>query len=136
METITLEDALGLFSLPRPLGQFEGQEIIAGIGKFGPYIRHQNKFYSLKKGNDNPLTFGLDDAIALITEKRDQDKKKVIKEFPGDKELQILNGRWGPYIQYKKENFRIPKNVTPEDLTRERCIEIVEKAKEKKRKSG
>jgi DNA topoisomerase-1 len=136
METITLEDALGLFSLPRPLGQFEGQEIIAGIGKFGPYIRHQNKFYSLRKGNDNPFTLGLDDAIALITEKRDQDKKKVIKEFPGDKELQILNGRWGPYIQYKKENFRIPKNVKPEDLTREQCIEIVEKAKEKKRKSG
>ena len=136
METITLEDALGLFSLPRPVGQFEGQEIIAGIGKFGPYIRHQNKFYSLRKGNDNPLTFGLDDAIVLITEKRDQDKKKVIKEFTGDKELQILNGRWGPYIQYKKENFRIPKNVKPEDLTREQCIEIVEKAKEKKRKSG
>jgi DNA topoisomerase-1 len=136
METITLEDALGLFNLPRTIGQFEGQEIIAGVGKFGPYIRHQNKFYSLRKGNDNPLTLGLDDAITLITEKRDQAKKKIIKEFPEDKELQILNGRWGPYIQYKKENFRIPKNIKPENLTKEQCSEIIEKSKEKKRKSG
>jgi DNA topoisomerase-1 len=136
METITLEDALGLFNLPRTIGQFEGQEIIAGVGKFGPYIRHQNKFYSLKKGTDNPLTLGLDDAITLITEKRDQAKKKIIKEFPEDKELQILNGRWGPYIQYKKENFRIPKNIKPENLTKEQCSEIIEKSKEKKRKSG
>jgi DNA topoisomerase-1 len=136
METITLEDALGLFNLPRTIGQFEGQEIIAGVGKFGPYIRHQNKFYSLRKGNDNPLTLGLDDAITLITEKRDQAKKKIIKEFTEDKELQILNGRWGPYIQYKKENFRIPKNIKPENLTKEQCAEIIEKSKEKKKKSG
>jgi len=136
METITLDEALGLFNLPRKIGQFEGHEIIAGVGKFGPYIRHQNKFYSLKKGNDNPLTIGLEDAIALISEKRDQALKKVIKEFPEDKEMQILNGRWGPYIQYKKENFRIPKNTRPEELTKEQCIEIIEKAKEKKRKSG
>jgi len=136
METITLDEALGLFNLPRKIGQFEGHEIIAGVGKFGPYIRHQNKFYSLKKGNDNPLTIGLEDAIALISEKRDQALKKVIKEFPEDKEMQILNGRWGPYIQYKKENFRIPKNTRPEELTKEQCIEIIEKVKEKKRKSG
>jgi DNA topoisomerase-1 len=136
METITLEEALGLFSLPRKIGQFEGHEIIAGVGKFGPYIRHQNKFYSLKKGNDNPLTIGLEDAIGLISEKRDQALKKVIKEFPDDRELQILNGRWGPYIQYKKDNFRIPKNIKPEELTKEQCLEIIEKAKEKKRKSG
>ncbi len=136
METITLEEALGLFSLPRKIGQFEGHEIIAGVGKFGPYIRHQNKFYSLKKGNDNPLTIGLEDAIGLISEKRDQAQKKVIREFPEDRELQILNGRWGPYIQYKKVNFRIPKNIKPEELTKEQCLELIEKAKEKKKKSG
>jgi DNA topoisomerase-1 len=136
METITLDEALGLFNLPRLLGKFEEQEIVAGVGKFGPYIRHQNKFYSLKKGNDNPLTLTLEDAITLITEKRERDKKKIIKQFPEDKELQILNGRWGPYIQYKKENFRIPKNVKPEDLTRDQCLEIVNKSKEKKKNSG
>ena len=136
METITLDEALGLFNLPRLLGKFEEQEIVAGVGKFGPYIRHQNKFYSLKKGNDNPLTLTLEDAITLITEKRERDKKKIIKQFPEDKELQILNGRWGPYIQYKKENFRIPKNIKPEDLTRDQCLEIVNKSKEKKKNSG
>jgi DNA topoisomerase-1 len=136
MGTITLDVALGLFNLPRSLGKFEDQEIIAGVGKFGPYIRHQNKFYSLKKENDNPLTLTLGDAITLIIEKRDQEKKKIIKQFPEDKELQILNGRWGPYINYQKENFRIPKNIKPEELTKEQCIEIVEKAREKKKKSG
>jgi DNA topoisomerase-1 len=136
METIGLEEALGLFNLPRKIGMFEGHEIVAGVGKFGPYIRHQNKFYSLKKGNDNPLTIGLEDAIALISEKRDQAQKKVIREFPEEKELIILNGRWGPYIQYKKENYRIPKNTKPEELTKEQCLEIIENAKEKKRKSG
>jgi DNA topoisomerase-1 len=136
METITLDEALGLFSLPLTIGQFEGSDILAGVGKFGPYIRHLNKFYSLKKGNDNPLTLGLEDAITLISEKRNQDQKKVIREFPEDKDLQILNGRWGPYIQYKKENFRIPKNIKPEELTKDQCIEIIEKARTKKKKSG
>lgn len=136
METITLEDALGLFNLPRSVGKYEGEEIIAGIGKFGPYIRHQNKFYSLKKGNDNPVIITLDDAIQLINEKREKEQKKVIKLFPEDNDLQILNGRWGPYIQYRKENFRIPKIVKPEELTKEQCLVIIEKSKEKKKKSG
>jgi DNA topoisomerase-1 len=136
MGTITLDEALGLFNLPRSLGKFEDQEIITGVGKFGPYIRHQNKFYSLKKENNNPLTLTLDDAKTLISEKREQEKKKIIKQFPDDKELQILNGRWGPYINYQKENFRIPKNIAPEELTKEQCIEIIEKAREKKKKSG
>jgi DNA topoisomerase I len=136
IETLTLEDALRLFNLPRSVGKFEEQEIIAGIGKFGPYIRHQNKFYSLKKGNDNPVIISLDDAIELIKEKREKEQKKVIKIFPEDSDLQILNGRWGPYIHYHKENFRIQKNVTPEELTKEQCFEIIEKSKEKKKKSG
>ena len=136
METITLEAALSLFNLPRSVGKFEGQEIIAGIGRFGPYIRHLNKFYSLKKDNDNPVTITLDEAIALIIEKREREKKKVIKSFTENDDPQILNGRWGPYIHYQKKNFRIPNNVKPEELTKEQCFEIIEKSKEKKKKSG
>jgi len=136
METITLDEALNLFTLPRLLGRFEGHEIIAGIGKYGPYIRHHNKFYSLKKGNDNPLTIELDDAITLIKDKREQDQKKIIKTFPEDPDLQILNGRWGPYISYQKDNFRIPKKENPEVLTREKCMEIIRKSLEKRNKSN
>jgi DNA topoisomerase-1 len=132
METITLTEALNLFTLPRPLGKYEEYEIIAGIGKYGPYIRHKNKFYSLKKGNDNPLTIELEDAIALIREKREQEKKRIIKTFTEDPDLHILNGRWGPYISYRKENYRIPKKENPETLSRERCMEIIRKTQEKK----
>ncbi len=133
IETITLEEALSLFNLPRSLGRFEEHEIIAGIGKYGPYIRHHDKFYSLKKGNDNPLIIKLEDAIAIIKEKREQDKKKIIKTFAEDPDLQILNGRWGPYINYHKDNFRIPKKENPEMLTREECMEIIRKSLEKKK---
>jgi len=132
METITLMEALNLFTLPRSLGQYEEHEIIAGIGKYGPYIRHQNKFYSLKKGNDNPLTIELVDAIALIQEKREQEKKRIIKTFVEDPDLQILNGRWGPYISYQKDNYRIPKKDNPETLTREQCMEIIKNTLKKK----
>jgi DNA topoisomerase-1 len=133
IETITFEEALSLFNLPRSLGRFEEHEIIAGIGKYGPYIRHHDKFYSLKKGNDNPLAITLEDAIAIIKEKREQDKKKIIKTFDEDPDLQILNGRWGPYINYRKDNFRIPKKENPEMLTREECMEIIRKSLEKKK---
>ena len=132
METITLTEALNLFTLPRSLGKYEEYEIITGIGKYGPYIRHKNKFYSLKKGNDNPLTIELEDAIGLIREKREQEKKRIIKTFSEDPELQILNGRWGPYISYRKENYRIPKKENPETLSRERCMEIIRNTQEKK----
>ncbi len=132
METITLNEALSLFTLPRSLGQYEEHEIITGIGKYGPYIRHNDKFYSLKKGNDNPLTIELEDAITLIREKREQEKKRIIKTFSEDPELQILNGRWGPYISYRKDNYRIPKKDNPEALTREQCMEIIRNSIEKK----
>ncbi|KPK84152.1 MAG: DNA topoisomerase I [Bacteroides sp. SM23_62_1] len=132
METITLEEALNLFTLPRSLGQFEEQDILAGIGKYGPYIRHKNKFYSLKKDNDNPLTIKLEDAIALIQEKREQEKKRIIKKFVENPDLQILNGRWGPYISYHKNNYRIPKKYNPETLSLEQCMEIIKYSQEKK----
>jgi DNA topoisomerase-1 len=133
IETITLTEALNLFTLPRSLGKFEEQEIVAGIGKYGPYIRHKNKFYSLKKGNDNPLTIELEEAIALIQEKRDQEKRRIIKTFAGNPDLQILNGRWGPYISYGKDNYRIPKKEKAETLTLEQCMEIIKNSDEKKK---
>ncbi len=133
IETITLEEALSLFSLPRSIGEFEETEIIIGVGKFGPYIRHKSKFYALKKGTDDPLTIELERAIQVIEEKREQERKKLIMKFEEDPDLLILNGRWGPYISYKKENFRIPKDIKPESLTIEKCIEIIQKSKKNKK---
>jgi DNA topoisomerase-1 len=127
IETITLEEALELFRLPRTVGTFEDQEITAAIGKYGPYLRHGNKFYSIP-ATDDPLTINGERAIEIILEKREAEKKKVIKTFPEDAELQILNGRWGPYLKYKKQNYRIPKKVKPEELTYEECMKLVEAA--------
>jgi len=134
IETIQLKDALDLFNLPRSIGKFEDKEIVAGIGRYGPYVRHDNKFYSLKAGEDDPFTVELERAVVLINEKREQEQKKVIQQFTEDDKLQILNGRWGPYISYGKENFRIPKGNTPEELTLEQCMKIIEESREKKNK--
>ncbi len=127
IETITLEEALELFKLPRKLGEFEGKQVTIGIGRFGPYIRHDNKFVSLKKGEDDPYTIDLETAIERIKEKREADIKKIIKLFDEEPELKVLNGRWGPYISYKGKNFRIPKSVEADKLTLEQCMEYVEK---------
>ena len=127
LETITLEEALELFRLPRSLGEFEGKEVTIGIGRFGPYIRHDNKFVSLKKGEDDPYTIDLETAIERIKEKREADIKKVIKTFDEEPELKILKGRWGPYISFKGKNFRIPKTVNAEELGVEECLELVKK---------
>jgi DNA topoisomerase-1 len=132
IKTITLEEALSLFKLPRDIGQFENEGVTIGIGKFGPYARHSNKFYSLDKGDD-PFSITLDRAIELIHLKREQDKNKVIQEFDENPGLQILNGRWGPYINLGKENFRIPKNKKAEELSYEDCLSIIVKAREKKK---
>ncbi|MGQ9621071.1 MAG: type I DNA topoisomerase, partial [Bacteroidales bacterium] len=129
IETITLEEALKLFSLPRPLGLFEGDEITVGQGRFGPYIKHRNKFYSLKKNTDDPYLVTLERAIEIIKEKEAADKQKVIKDYG---EIKILNGRFGPYINYNRQNYRIPKSVDPEKLTEEDCQKIIDK----KSKSG
>ncbi|NOR33236.1 MAG: type I DNA topoisomerase [Bacteroidales bacterium] len=133
IKTISLEEALSLFKLPRVIGQFEDEEVSIGVGKFGPYARHSNKFYSLGK-SDDPFNITLDRAIDLIHQKREQDKNKIIRKFDENPGLQILNGRWGPYIKLDKENFRIPKNKKAEELSFEECLRIIEKARETKKK--
>ncbi len=130
LETITLEEALELFKLPRDLGEYENKKVVVSIGRFGPYVRHDSKFISLKK-EDNPYKIELDRAIELIEEKREKDRLNTIKIFEEEPELQILNGRWGPYIAYKKKNFRLPKGVDAEKLTLDNCMEII-KADSKK----
>jgi DNA topoisomerase-1 len=134
IETITLEQALNLFTLPRNIGKFEDKDIVVSIGRFGPYIRHNNTFYSLKKGVDDPYSITYERAIEVIAEKREKDKNKYIKKFEEDPELQILNGRWGPYITYKNNNYKIPKNINPAELTYNKCIEIIKSAGEQKKK--
>jgi DNA topoisomerase-1 len=133
IKTITLEEALSLFKFPRVIGQFEDEEVTIGVGKFGPYARHSNKFYSLGK-SDDPFSINLDRALELIHQKRQQDKNKIIQKFDENPGLQILNGRWGPYISLDKENFRIPKSKKAEELSYEECLQIIEKAKEAKKK--
>ena len=125
LETITLEEALKLFDLPRDLGLYENKKVVVGIGRFGPYVRHDGKFVSLKKGIDDPLSIELDRAIELIEEKRKADREKFIKSFEEDAELQILNGRWGPYISYQKKNYKIPKDTDPKKLTFEDCQKLI-----------
>lgn len=124
MESITLEDALDLFSFPRSLGQFEEKEMTVAIGRFGPYVRHDNKFYSLQK-TDDPQNITAERAIEIIEEKRVKDLKSTIKEFDEDPEMKVLNGRYGPYISYKKKNFKIPKGTDPENLKLEDCHKLV-----------
>lgn len=138
IETITLDEALKLFELPRNLGEFRGKEMVVGVGRFGPYVRHNNKFVSLPKGVD-PLKIEAADAIALIEAKEKKDKEKIIKTFDEEPELQVLNGRYGPYITFKKENFKIPKKMKPEELSLEDCRKIIADAatdKSKETKKG
>jgi DNA topoisomerase I len=126
LETITLEEALELFKLPRTLGEYENHVVVVAIGRFGPYVRHDSAFYGLKKGIDDPFTIQLDRAIELIEEKREADRKKLIKTFEENEEIRVLNGRWGPYISYQKQNYKIPKTTEPESLTLEDCLKIIE----------
>ncbi len=128
LETITLEEALALFRLPRKLGVFEEKEITVGTGRFGPYLYHSAKYYSINNKDDNPLEIGMERAIEVIQEKREADKNKVIKQFSEEPSVQILNGRWGPYIAKGKENYKIPKSQNPAELTLEACIHIIEAA--------
>ncbi|MBN2167324.1 MAG: type I DNA topoisomerase [Marinilabiliaceae bacterium] len=126
IETITLEEAMDLFKLPRDLGEFEGKKVVIGIGRFGPYIRHDGKFVSLKK-EDDPYEIDLNTSIERILNKREEDNKKLIKTFEEEADLKILNGRWGPYITFNKKNYKIPKNVVAEDLAYDDCIKLIEK---------
>ncbi len=131
IESITLEEALELFKLPRDVGEYEGEVMVAAIGRYGPYIRHNSKFYSLGK-EDDPHTVETDRAIEIIEAKRKADAEKHIKSFDENPDVQVLNGRYGPYIKVGKKNVRIPKDKKPEDLTLEECLELAEKAPEKK----
>ncbi len=132
LETITLEEALDLFRLPRNIGVFEEDELVIGVGKYGPYVRHKSKFYSLAK-TDDPYAIQEKRAIEIIREKRTQDENRNIKQFDEEPGLQILNGRYGPYITFQKKNYRIPKGKKPEELSLEDCREIIKKAGSKKK---
>ncbi|MBE6302462.1 MAG: type I DNA topoisomerase [Bacteroidales bacterium] len=124
METITLEEALELFSLPRMLGNFEEKNVTIGAGRFGPYIKHSDVYVSIPKGTD-PLTITMDEAVELILAKRKAEAERIIKTFDTEPELQVLNGRFGPYIAYKGSNYKLSKTIVPADLTLEACLEII-----------
>ena len=124
VSTITLAEALKLFEMPRTLGDFEGKEVTVAIGRFGPYVKHDGKFVSIPK-EFAPQTITLDDAVALICGKRDEDAKKVVKTFDDDPDMQVLNGKYGVYIAYHKKNYKIPKGTDAEALTLEDCLKIV-----------
>lgn len=134
METITLEEALGLFKFPRKIGLFEEKEVSIGIGRFGPYVKHNNAFVSLKKGEDDPGTITLETAIQRIEEKRESDKNRLIKAFNNG--VQILNGRFGAYISYNKSNYKIPKTLKADELSEEQCMELIAKEGPKKKTGG
>ncbi len=135
IETITLEEALELFKLPRDLGEYENKKVTVAIGRFGPYIRHDGKFVSLGKDYD-PYTVELDVAIELIEAKREKDRKAIISVFEEEPDLRVLNGRWGPYISYKKKNYKIPKTTKAEELSLEDCMKIIKEAPEPKTRRG
>jgi DNA topoisomerase-1 len=123
IQTISLDEALSLFKLPRTLGDFEEKTVVVGQGRFGPYVRHNSQFVSIPKEQD-PLALNLEDAIALIHTKREADANKRIKVFEENTEVQILNGRWGPYIAVGKDNVKIPKGKTPEQLSLQDCLDL------------
>ncbi len=141
IQTITLNEALDLFKLPRKVGLWNGKEIVAAIGRFGPYLRYDGKFTSIKKSDEEePLTITLERAIDLIKIKMQADKERVISSFDGNPSIQILNGRYGPFIQFnnennKKVNVKIPKDKVPKDLTKEDCLALWENHKSKINKS-
>ena len=128
IDTITLEDALKLFELPRTVGEYEGADVVVAIGRFGPYVKHDGKFVSIPK-TFTPQTITLDECVELIKSKADADKKKLIKKFDEEPELEVLNGPYGAYIAYKKKNYKLPKTVKePSELTVEQCMAIIEEA--------
>ena len=133
MENLSLEEALELFKLPRTIGSFEDSDVVIGAGRFGPYIMHAKKYVSLPKSED-PMTIGLERAIELISAKREQEKQRHLKSFDEDTKLEVLNGRYGPYIAYDGKNYRLPKNLHEQaaELSYEQCMDIVKHAPEPK----
>lgn len=135
IESISLEEALKLFDFPRRVGEYEGEEMVVGLGRFGPYVLHKKKFFSLKKTQD-PVTLTSDEAIALIEEKRAGEANRTIREFTERPDIKVLNGRYGPYIACGKENFKIPKGKIPASLTLEDCLEIIQNTAPSAKKKG
>lgn len=135
-ETLTLEEVLELFKLPRTLGEFEDKEVSVGAGRFGPYIKHDGKYVSLPKDED-PLKVSLEKAVELILAKREAEAKRFIKSFEEDPEMEILNGPYGPYISYKKKNYRLPKDKkeSAAGLTFDECMKIINAETEKPKKT-
>ncbi|MDP4276341.1 MAG: type I DNA topoisomerase [Bacteroidota bacterium] len=134
LETITLDEALDLFKLPRTAGEYEDKTVTIGIGRFGPYIRHDSKFISIPKTFD-PMEISLESCIELIENKRQVEKNKIIKTFDAEG-IQILNGRYGPYFTKDGNNYRIPKAVAPDTLTPEACLKLVQEQGEKPSKKA
>ena len=140
IQSITIEEALDLFKLPRIVGDFDGDEVVASVGRFGPYLRHKGRFTSIRKEDgDDPLTIKIERAIELIKLKIQADKDRLILNFEGEPFVQVLNGRYGPFIQVsplkgKKINVKIPKDLDPKELTREKCLELMENQPKFKRK--
>jgi DNA topoisomerase I len=132
IDTITFEEALELFKLPRNLGQFEGIDVVVAIGRFGPYVKLGDYFVSMKK-EDDPYTVTYDRAVELIHEKRKVQAERIIKTFDEDKDVQVLNGRYGPYIVVKDKNVKIPKDRDPKSLTLEEIYVLAENAPPPKR---
>ncbi len=124
IETITTEDALELFKMPRDLGLYNEKPIIIGIGKFGPYIKYNNKFYSLKKAKDDPYTISFDRSVEIINENSNDIFPRTFPEKPG---LTILKGRFGPYISYDRKNYKIPRDFDPITIELEDCLKIIGK---------
>ena len=126
MESLTLEDALELFKLPRTLGEYEGQTVMLGSGRYGPYVQYGKQYVSLPKGSD-PMNFSFDEALALIEEKKLADEKRHLRHFDEEPEMEVMNGRYGPYIAYKGKNYRLTKAqaAKADQLTLEECLKIV-----------
>jgi DNA topoisomerase-1 len=135
IETITLQEALDLFKLPRTVGDYEGKPVEIGSGKFGPYVKYDGKYVSLPKDQD-PMSITLEESVKLILQKEEQEAKRHLKSFGQDPKMEVMNGRYGPYIAYDGKNYRIPKNLQAHaaELTYDQCKEIVENAPEPKQR--
>ncbi len=134
---ITLEEALELFKLPRTVGVYEEKDVVAAIGRFGPYLRHKSAFYSIKAvDGDDPHTIELERSIEVIEAKRKADIEKIIKIFPEDETVQLLNGRWGPFLKAGKKNVKLPKDTDPTTLTFADCQKLIAEAPDKPKRGA
>ena len=135
LETITLEEALALFDLPKNIGEYEGEVMTVAVGRFGPYVRHAGKFYSLPKDTD-PLSCTAEQAIEIIREKRESEEKSLLKSFAEDADLSIRTGRFGPYLKYKTDNYKLSKDVDPTSMSYDDCMKLIAETPAKAARKG